>query len=359
MKEKIGSSKVRNGIAKDWFVLQKELPKGVYQLIAEYVGNAIYKPSYDVKKLIVGWYTEFRNLADYYVLNETNRTFTVSGKLVGTDDSNDIIPLPNRKIGFKIRPIPTSDMHPFEQMIDATTLRSENGEAYAYTDNNGNFTFQLFVPNDIKWWRYNVLITFGGDYDFVMCTEVRTLYIGKIPTKTVLDVSPGNHINSSGAVIFKAKTYSYENLDSNGNILDTNDTVKVGNITWYSSPNGKQFTKLVSTPESLERDGIVEHRLQFDYDLGESHELYIRAVYSGSSSGIGYQTSKSNIVHLTIDDYGDSAPLIRMQLVGLDTEQKTIYFVAGEIGDKKLTLDYFDDNKPVPLGECVLTAKKE
>lgn len=358
MKEKIGSSKVQNGIAKDWFVLEKELPKGVYQLIAEYVGNSVYKPSYDIKKLIVGWYTEFRNLEEFYVVDTSTRTVTVEGTLVGTDDDNDITPLANRRIGFKVRVVPTGDMHPFEQMIDAKTIRSDTNETYAYTDNNGHFRFKLYFPPSLTWWRYNLLITFGGDYDYVMCSEVRRVYIGKIPTKTLLEITPSNHIRNDGAAIFSARVYSYEALDSNLNVIDRLDTVKQGNISWYTSDDGKAFKRLMTRSESLARDGIVEHRMQFEYDLGESHEFYLRAVYSGSNEGVGYQTSKSNIIHVTVDDYGDSANLIRMKLEGLDTEQKTIYYVAGEIGHKKLTLDYGTDNTPVPLGECVLTAKR-
>lgn len=359
VKEFIGSSKVRNGIAADWFVLEKNLPKGCYQLIAEYLGNSMYKPSYDVKKLIVGWYTEIRNLKEYYVVDLSTRKLVVSGTLVGTDDENGITYLANRKIGFKIRPVAPPDMHPFEQLLDAKVLYNENGDEYAYTDANGNFSFEVYFPTNLEHWKYSLLVTFGGDYDYIMCSEVRPVYMGDIPTRTIVSVAPGNHIRNDGACILTARTYSYEYIGSDGELLGNAQPMMQGNISWFTSTDNRTWKRVNIAPESLERDGMVEHRMQFDYDPGETHELYIRAKYGGTKIGnMGYRSSDSNSVHLTIDEYGDSANLIRMQLQDLVVDQKTIYYVVDEIQDKKLTFDYGDEAHPVPLGECVVTAKK-
>lgn len=359
-KEKIGQSQVRNGIAADWFVLQKNLPRGCYQLIAEYLGNSMYKPSYDIKKLIVGYYTEIRNLHEYYVVNMNTRKLVVSGKLVGTDDNGGITNLANRKIRFGIRSVAPPDMHPFQQLVDAKNLYTENGDQYAYTDANGDFTIELYFPTELSHWKYTLLVTFPGDYDYVMCTEPRSVYMGKIPTKTVASIAPSNHIRNDGACILKARTYSYEYVDNDGELVDLAESLTCGSITWYSSTDNLTWTR-INKPEALERDGVVEHRIQFDYDAGESHELYIRASFGGCDGDIGYQSSVSNVIHLTIDEYGDSASLIHMSLEDLDEEQKTIYFVVDQIRDKQLKLYYGLSNNwvnPVPLGECVVTAKK-
>ncbi len=359
VKEFIGSSKVRNGLASDWFILEKNLPKGCYQLIAEYTGNEMYKPSYDIKKLIVGWYTEIRDLQEFYVVNLNTRKLSVSGTLVGTDDEGGISYLANKKIRFRLRPVAPPGMHPFEQLVDAKTLYNENGEDYCYTDANGHFSFELFFPTVYDKWRYTLLVTFGGDYDYVMCTEARTVYMGDIPTKTVVSVAPSNHIRNDGACILAARAYGYEYVDSSGELVDNPQPLMQGSITWFTSPDNRQWTKVNVAPESLARDGIVEHRMQFDYAPGETHELYIRAMYSGTTiNGLTYKTSNSNSIHLTIDEYGDTASLIRMQLEDLDVEQKTIFYVVDQISDKLLTLDYGTDNSPVPIGECVVTAKK-
>lgn len=359
VKEYIGSSKVRNGVASDWFILQKNLPKGCYQLIAEYLGNEMYKPSYDLKKLIVGWYTEFRNLSEYYVVDLNTRKLVVTGTLVGTDDEGGISYLANKKIYFSLRPVPPANMHPFEQLIEGTKLYTENGDEYVYTDANGNFTIELYFPTNITGWKYNLIPHFMGDYDYIMCAESRTVYMGAIPTKTVVSVAPSNHILNDGTCILSARAYSYEYVDADGDLIDNPETLKQGSITWFSSPDNQTWTRMDVRSEDLDRDGVVEHRLQFDYPAGETNEIYIRATYSGTTiNQMGYRSSTSNSVHLTIDEWGDTANLIRMTLEDLDTEQKTIFYVVDQITDKVIKFDYGANNLPVPLGECVVTAKK-
>lgn len=359
VKEKIGQSKVRNGVAADWFILQKNLPRGCYQLIAEYLGNSMYKPSYDIKKLIVGYYTEFRNLREYYVVNLNTRKLIVSGRLVGTDDEGGITYLANRKIKFNVRAVAPPNMHPFEQLVDAKDLYTENGDEYAYTDANGNFSIELYFPTTFQNWKYTLLITFPGDYDYIMCSEARPLYMGAIPTLTVASVEPSNHIRNDGTCILKAKVYSYEDIDIDGQLIGNPQSLTCGNIKWFTSTNNLTWKPINAPPESLARDGVVEHRLQFDYDAGETHEIYIRATFTGCDGDIGYLTSNSNSIHLTIDEYGDSANPITMKLQDLVVDQKTIYYVVDEISDKSLRFYYgTNTNDPVPLGECVVTAKR-
>lgn len=101
-KRKIGSANVKDGIARGWFTIPERLGKGVYELLGEYLGNDVYRPSYDVKRLIIGWGSEFRNIQDVYVIPDGNRKLTITGKLVGFRNDHEVTPLAHEDVYIKI-----------------------------------------------------------------------------------------------------------------------------------------------------------------------------------------------------------------------------------------------------------------
>lgn len=376
-KKKIGCAEVKDGVARGWFTIPENLKRGVYELLGEYQGNEVYKPSYDLKYLIIGLGTEFQGIQASYTVDEYNRELTITGRLVGYNELNEEVGLENEKVQFKIgaydNPLELSDE---ERSLDAINLATVLGEEEIVTGDNGFFKFQCYVPDKFKDWEYQLYLKFAGNYEYVSCIKSTLLRIGCAPTYTRLELfpnepnTPNNHLHPQGAMILRASVYLAKDVDSFGVPKEGVERIKYGDVTikWADSENAEaenwinipNFGDTPSDKQPLDRNnGWVIHRHEFNGRLSDVYEKWIVCEYSGSKEDICYKPSKSRVIHITVDQYGEKGELIRMQLETLDTEQRAVFYVYGDYPDKLLTFDYGDDTKPVPIGYTLLTVKEQ
>ena len=313
-KKKIGSAVVQNGVARGCFTLPETLPKGVYELIGEYKGSNIYRPSYDVKKLIVGWKTDIQGLQSYYKVDELERVLTVTGRLVGYNDSGAEQPLANQKIGLKIG----DEINPLGKGImelskEALTLKTSTGATTVTTDSQGFFTMKAYVPAVYDNWEYKLYVIYGGNYDYVSCTKQVPLYIGDAPTFTTISIKPSNHLHPQGGYLIESAVYLRRDVDENGIPKEGAERLQVGRLTFKESNKGADgtystlyidgLTKMKEAPLS-NNNGWVRNRVMFHRDETDRFERYIYAQYSGSTSGFGYKSSRSVVLHIVVDSDG-------------------------------------------------------
>lgn len=362
-KKKIGCAEVKDGVARGWFNLPENLKRGVYELLGEYQGNEVYQPSYDLKYLIIGLGTEFQGIEEVYQVDEYERKLIITGRLVGYNEMNEDVGLENQKIGFKIGDIENPlNLEGEERSLDAVSLTTVTGDNTIRTGDNGYFRFECYVPEKFKDWEYQLYIKYGGNYDYVSCVKQTVLRIGYAPTFTRLEIFPSNHLHPQSGMILRASVYLQKDIDSFGNPKDGAERITHGTVLFRHSNTGQDgsFITLQNTgygdgsymtaqPLST-NNGWITHRYNFNRTNTVAFQEYVFAKYSGSREGIGYKPSNSRIIHLTVDENGDTLTDIRMQLATLDTELKTVFYVYGENPDKKLTFDYGSDDKPVPIG---------
>lgn len=356
-KKKIGTSQVTNGEARDWFTINDQLDRGVYQLIAEYTGTNSYKPSHDIKKLIIGWYTEFQNLETFYKIDENIRNLTVTGKLVGYDNSNIAQPLKNRNVSIKIGSLANKNKSVYEQQLDGVALSIENSSKNVIkTDEEGNFTFNVIVPISFTDWHYKLIIAYEGDDDYISAINISDLYIGKATTFTSLHPEPSYHIATNGSITLQSRVLLNEDVE-NGSRIEGADFIKYGVITFYMSKDAKTWYHLTGEDsityyysDVLNEDGLGEIRISFNFDTSEVTTRYFKAVYSGSELGLGYNPSASRIVQIKIDAYGDNGDMIVFDIDDLDKQSKAIFLTQNEATEKTIYIKYGTDLKPVPEG---------
>lgn len=361
-KKKIGTAPLKDGEAREWFPIEEELEKGVYQLIAEYSGSNIYRPSHDVKKLIIGWYAEIQ--ADtHFRVDENKRTLTVKGRLLGYSDNNVPTPLKNRKVGVKIGSTNDENKNVYEQLVDGIPLYDiYTNSNITRTDADGYFTFNLQIPVQYHNKRYKLLLNYGGDYDYIACVHAANLYIGLADTFCSIHISPSYHVKNNGSFILTSMVLLSEDVDKNGLRKPGTTRIRNGSVTYWISNNGKDGWKQISASndfncfyhDTLFDDGLCEMRVYWGYDglpEGASITKYLKAVYTGSPDGLGYAKSQSRVIQIKIDEDGLSASRIYANLQGYQSGTKTLFVKSGEANIvKKYKMIYDDTKNPVPDG---------
>lgn len=359
-KKRIGSSKVTDGVARGYFSLPETLGKGVYELIGEYGGTNIYKPSYDIKKLVIGWKTEVLDLDPYYRIGLANRGFKISGRLVGYDGTNTLTPLSNRKLKVKIIPVDNPlNKTDLERYYDATTLVTTTNKSSITTDAEGKFSALFTIPAKFTDWHYIGLIGYEGDNDFVASVQSFDFYIGNCPTYTRLTPVPSYHIHPEGAVIFTVNVFKYEDLNDDGTLVSNAETVKYGNVVIKSSSTGADGTwstmkdssgeKMVA--ETITEDGIVRVRFNPNREANDIFDIYFYAQYSGSSSGIGYSPSQSEVIQVHFDAEGVHVNPINVEFPLAQEDSDVIFAIEGTSTASDIMLNYGDESHPVPNGK--------
>lgn len=352
-KKKIGTSKVTNGVARDYFTIPSSLEKGVYQLIAEYSGSASYKPSYDIKKLIIGYNTAIIGLSSYYKVATTGdkkRKLVVSGQLVGYDDSNTPHPLSNRKVGIKLGSIVNKDETLFEQVIDARSLIVDNTTVNTVrTNDNGQFEFDCTIPYTFSEYHYKLLVNYGGDEDYIATVSTSDVYIGNAETYTLLSVRPSYHLRNDANVIFTSIVLFKEDVDSNGKRISGSTRIRRGSVRYYYSfvePTKAKSSDwhqigyddgitTYSVSDTLGDDGVSRFRYKFNYDTDDVKIMYVQARYSGNTNAdMGYGASVSRTVRLKIDKDGATASDLIFSLQDFDTTTKALYIPVQQSGKK-------------------------
>lgn len=367
-KKFIGTSKVKDGVARDWFTLPEHLDRGVYQLIGEYTGNEAYQPSRDIKKLIIGFYSEFRNMNSAFHVREGVNRVQISGKLVGYTSDDDMTPLSYRDVYFKVVPHETRNVTPlYERWLDGTTLYplmyNTNSKTYATTDSEGTFSTTLLLPNNLNNYDYDILTYYGGDDEYVATVKQSHLYLGNSPTFCSISANPNYHISNTGTVVLSSTVYKSADMNDDG-IPKTNAVpVKEGEITYYMSTDQKTWTiikpdgETPMTPKSLEDDGIVNIRLPFS-DPNFSGTVYIRAWYSGYSASTddeeSYSQVYSRVLPLKVDSDGDTVDNIRLKMSYYNSGTKIMRIIANYPYVPAMELIY-DNGESVPDGSATIT----
>lgn len=368
-KKKIGESIVIDGNARGCFTLPSGLGKGVYELIGEYKGTNVYRSSYDIKKLIIGWRTDIESLSAWYKVNERTRELTVTGRLVGYDDTGVAQPLKGEKIGLKVgvavNPLGKSIR---ELSLDALTLKTTGGNITVNTDTNGTFTFKASIPTAYDEWEYRLYINYGGNFDYVSCVKERPLYIGDAPTFTGIHVDPvGYHLHPQGGFVVRGAVYLDRDVDDNGMAIEGATDIENGSIVFKVSKTGEDGTwenlvdhegyKMKAQPLS-ENSGFVYQRVEFNYDEDEAFERYIYAQYGGASSNIGYKPSKSRVIHLYIDQYGVKLDHLNMSFPCAETVDKPVFveYGVGKTCDFNMT---YPDGSSLPEGDVDILLERE
>lgn len=364
-KRKIGCSRVEDGVARGWFQLPERLPKGVYQLLGEYQGNEVYKPSYDVKYLIVGNGTAFQGLTEIYNVKEDDRKLRVTGRLVGFDENNEEVGLANQKIYLKLgeydNPLNLTNE---ERSLDAINLKTVTDDAFVRTNSNGFFTFEGYLPDKFSEWEYQLYINFGGNYDYVSCSESRIVHIGLAPVFVKLEVFPSTHVHPQSGFLLRASVYLKKEVDSAGNPLSGAQRIQVGNVIFKESNTGQNGTWSTmlndtsvagSTEKMVKQDldlnnGYVLHRYMFNRDEEDNFEKYIYCQYSGATAGIGYKSAQSRIVHLQVDDTGVKLDNVVCEFPCASTMSTMLFKEYGSSRTCALTLKY-ENGTFVPDGK--------
>lgn len=358
-KKKIGTSEVTNGEARDWFTISDQLDRGVYQLIAEYTGTDSYKPSHDIKKLIIGWATEIQNLQSYYQIDESTRTLTVKGKLIGYDNSNIEQPLANRTMSIKIGTIANENKSVYEQQLDGVALLLEQSSKNTVkTDDEGKFIFNVIVPVNYTDWHYKLIVAFEGDDDYVSAISTADLYIGHATTHTVLQVDPSYHIAPDGALTLRSFVVLAEDV-IDGTVPNGTPHIKYGTVRFYTSKDGQTWKRITGDDDityyyydQLADDGKADIRVKFNFDTSEVTTRYFKATYSGSDDGLGYNPSNSKVAQIKIDVYGDKGLDVVFDIEDLDKTSKTIFLSTSEETQNKIvTIKYGSELIPVPEGK--------
>lgn len=364
-KRKIGCSRVEDGVARGWFQLPERLPKGVYQLLGEYQGNEVYKPSYDVKYLIVGNGTAFTGLSEIYKVKEDDRRLRVTGRLVGYDENNDEVGLANQKIYLKLGDLnnPLSLTNE-ERSLDAVNLKTITDDAFVLTNSNGFFTFEGYIPEKFSEWEYQLYINFGGNYDYVSCSESRVVRIGLAPVYVRLEVFPSTHVHPQSGFLLRASVYLKKEIDTAGNPISGAQRIQVGNVIFKESNTGQNNTwstmlndtGIAGSTEKMAKqnlnlnDGYVLHRYMFNRDEDDNFDKYIYCQYSGAESGIGYKPAQSDIVHLKIDSTGTKLDNVVCTFPCASTVTTPIFKEYGESRTCAVTLKYSNGTN-VPNGK--------
>lgn len=357
-KKKIGSATVVDGVARGCFSLPETLPKGVYELIGEYKGSSIYRPSFDVKKLIVGWKTDILFLSEWYKVDEYTRKLVVTGKLVGYNDEGIEQPLTNQKVGLKIG----DEENPLGKGIlelskDALSLKTENNASTVTTDNGGNFTFEAYVPVVYDDWEYRLYVNYGGNYDYVSCVKQVPLYIGDAPTTTIIIIKPSEHLHPQGGYLLESSVYLAKDVDINGIPKENAERITHGQLLFKESNSGKDgsFSNLVidgttkMMPVQLyQNDGFVKHRTMFNRDETDVFQRYIYAQYGGSNAGYGYKSSKSRVIHFVVDSEGTKLEALNVSFPCAKTDEDVIFIPYDVTTRCKLTIK--KGSNAVPAG---------
>lgn len=364
MKKKIGTSKVKNGVARDFFSISEDLPKGVYELIGEYKGSNVYKPSYDIKKLIVGNYAGFEGLKDFYKVTATDREIRVSGTLYGYDDNNTKRLLAGHQVYLRIgrfeRNPTKSD---YERVLDATVLSPPQnlgiGKKFVLTDENGKFTFTTSIPMNYTDYHYELFLYFMGTDDYVANVKRIDLYNGNMPTVCKMGIYPSYNIKNDGVIVLRASVVEAEDVDANGNILNNATYITDGRITFWISENGIDNWKRITFPdgsqipdEYLLDTKIVQTKYTFTEDKDVSKTFYFKAKYYGSKDAMGYADSESKIWSVLVDANGTTAKLIKSTISSFSAvSDNTIWCQYGEDSTGWYSLKTIVDNQPVPTGQ--------
>lgn len=358
-KKKIGSATVVDGIARGCFNLPDTLPKGVYELIGEYKGSAIYLPSYDIKKLIVGWKTDILYLSEWYKVDEYTRKVTVSGKLVGYNDEGIEQPLSNQRIGLKIG----DEQNPLNKGIlelskEALSLKTEGNAAYVTTDTGGNFTFTAYVPIVYDDWEYRLYVNYGGNYDYVSCVKQVPLYIGDAPTVTLITIKPGNHLHPQGGYLLESSVYLERDVTDDGIPKEGAERVTHGQLVFKESGSGKDgsYSNLVMSSDGTkmvavqlyQNNGFVRHRTMFNRPASDTFERYLYAQYGGSEVGYGYKPSRSRIIHFVVDSEGTKLDGLNVSFPCAPTDSDVIFIPFDATTNCKLTIK--KGSNAVPAG---------
>ena len=367
-KKKIGESVVIDGNARGCFTLPSGLGKGVYELIGEYKGTSVYRPSYDIKKLIIGWKTDIEGLSEWYKVDDKGRELTVTGRLVGYDDTNVAQPLANQKIGLKIgvaeNPLEKSIR---ELSLDALTLKTITGSTTVTTDSNGTFTFTTSIPEVYDEWEYRLYVNYGGNYDYVSCVKERPLYIGDAPTFVGIHVDPvGYHLHPQGGFKVRAAVFLDRDVDDNGMHIAGAKRIQNGSLIFKESNSGKDGTwtnladhdgyKMSAQPLS-ENNGYVYQRVEFNFDEEAVFEKYIYAQYGGSSSNIGYKPMKSRVIHLYIDKYGVKLEHLNESSPCSNSIDTPIWVLYGT--GKSCNVAWTDGTAELPTGDIDITLEND
>lgn len=367
-KKFIGTSKVKDGVARDWFTLPEHLERGVYQLIGEYTGNEAYQPSRDIKKLIIGFYSEFKNVSSAFHVKEGVNRVQISGKLVGYTSDDDMTPLANREVYFKVVPHENSNVTSlYERWLDGTTLYpllySTNSKTYTTTDSEGTFSTTLTLPNNLNEYDYDILTYYSGDDEYVATVKQSHLYLGDAPSYCSISANPSYHISNTGVVVLSSTVYKSTDLNDDGTPKQNAVRVKDGEIIYYMSTDQKTWTiikpdgETAMTPKSLEDDGIVNIRLPFS-DPNMSSTVYIRAWYSGYSAVTddeeSYSQAYSRVLPLKVDSDGDTADNIRLKMSYYNSGTKIMRIIANYPYTPTMELLY-DTGESVPDGTTTIT----
>ena len=360
-KKKIGSATVVDGVARGCFTLPDTLPKGVYELIGEYKGSSIYRPSYDVKKLIVGWKTDILYLAEWYKVDEYTRKVTVTGKLVGYNDEGIEQPLTNQKIGLKIG----DEQNPLGKGVielskEALSLKTLGGSAFVTTDNGGNFTFEAYVPVVYDDWEYKLYVNYGGNYDYVSCVKQVPLYIGDAPTTTIITIKPSEHLHPQGGYLLESSVYLARDVMDNGLPKEGAEKITHGQLVFKESQSGQDgtFSNLVIdgttrmvAVQLYQNSGVVRHRTMFNRPATDVFERYIYAQYGGSTVGYGYKSSKSRIIHIVVDSEGDILEGLNVSFPCANKETDVLFIPYDSLRSCDLTIKKGTSNVPAGVLE--------
>lgn len=314
VKKYIGSSDVNNGVAEGEFTLPENLPKGVYQLIAEYKGSNIYKPSYDIKQLIIAWLSKL-TLSRYFI-NGNTRELNASSILTGYDDDGNENYLPSRNIVFRIGEWNPNDKRStyqkYKEAIDLIPYQSTVPQVM--TSAYGEAKARFFIPTSFTDEHYYLYAYYEGDNDYISAVAQNDLIIGERSTVIELTVKPSNHIYNyygscivTGQVYLRDDYYSGRRKDNATPITEGKLILKHGNspdpTTHIVVDGDETYVKILS--DTFEEDGKVS----FQYKMADKEvkTRYVSAKYSGVTDKYGYsETNSTSQLVIVFDSSGDN-----------------------------------------------------